>query len=139
MKAVLWFCLRAMLSAVLCELLYSLWQRDGAGYVEVCENAVNRSLYLLHSLQLWEFKLAQLLRYTFLHHLYYLILILILLMYYSKYRENLAHKPSFTISPIISLREFPQKTAEQTADALTKLLVHPDYILWKQGKLPGPS
>ena len=138
-RVVLGFCLKAVGLAFLCELLYSLWLREGAGHVEVLENAVNRSLYLLHSLQLQEFTFAKLLRFTFLHHFYYLILILVLLIYYNKYRENLAHRPTYTLTPMVPLEEFPKKVGEETASELAKLLVHPDYELWKRGLLPGPS
>ena len=103
------------------------------------ESAVNHSFYLIHSLQIKEFKLVKLLRFTFLHHFYYLVLILLLLIYYNKYREQLAYKPSYTLTPMIPLKDYPKKVGEDTAEELAKLLVDQKYVQWKEGKWTEPS
>lgn len=113
--------------AFLCELVWMLWTRDGLGWMEVLEKTVNHSLYLIHSMQMKEFKLAKLLRFTFLHHFYYLVLILILLIYYNKYREHLAYRPSYTLTPLIPLKEYPKKVGQDTAQELAKLLTVHEY------------
>lgn len=138
-KNVLELALKLLGLAFLCEVVCLLWAGEGSEWVALLEKAVNHSFYLIHSLQIKEFKLVKLLQFTFLHHFYYLVLILILLIYYNKYRENLAYKPSYTISPMIPLKEFPKKVGEETSTELAKLLVDKEYRLWKEGKWPEPT
>lgn len=100
------------------------------------ENALNMSIYYLHSLTLGEFKFVQLIVWAYLYHFYYLIIIFVFIIFYYEYRLKTITPPNLSKQANITLDEHSEQKKNETDQEVNKLINSPEYKAFQRGEFP---